>query len=122
MEDEKFDPESMIDILLTGLEDDKNILFTFLPGLYCNGQYFENSYIYVTTYPINNPDKFPFKRPIFKTIESDITFDLENPNPNLTLEDRLKNELPTEYLLDPAINFEEPNNYYFYLKEPNQQN
>jgi len=121
MEDEKFDPESMIDILLTGLEDDKNILFTFLPGLYCNGQYFENSYIYVTTYPISNPDKFPFKRPIFKTIESDITFDLENPNPNLTLEDRLKNELPTEYVLDPAINFEEPNNYYFYLKEPNQQ-
>ena len=44
MENDIFNSENMIDILLTGLEGDKNILFTFLPGLHCNGRYFENSY------------------------------------------------------------------------------
>ena len=124
-EDSKFDPESMIDILLTGLEDDKNILFTFLPGLHCNGRYFENSYIYVTTYPIDNPNKFPFGRPVFKTIESDITFytDEVNPNLNLISKDKIKNgKHPDEFVLAPDINLDKTNNYYFYLIESNKQN
>ena len=97
IENSKFDPESMIDILLTGLEDDKNILFTFLPGLYCNGRYFENSYIYATTYPIDNPNKFPFEKPAFKPIESDIIIEtdnlMKNPNLNINLKDENKNGL-----------------------------
>ena len=85
-ENSKFDSDFMIDILLTGLEDDKNILFTFLPGLYCNEKYFENSYIYVTTYPIDNPNKFPFPtKPILNPIESDID--------NINLKNKKKNGL-----------------------------
>jgi len=76
-ENSEFDSDYMIDILLTGLEDDKNILFTFLPGLYGNEAYFDNSHIYVTTYPINNPNKFPFQKPIFKNIESDINIETD---------------------------------------------
>ena len=91
-EDSKFDSEYMIDILLTGLEEGKNILFTFLPGLYCNGRYFENSYIYVTTYPIDNPNKFPFKKPIFKAKDSNINIELDNIN----LKNRRKNGLHQE--------------------------
>ena len=124
-EDSKFDPEHMIDILLTGLDDDKNILFTFLPGLFCNGRYFENSYIYVTTYPIDNPNKFQFKKPIFKTIESDITLDTNEINPNLNFysKEKLKNgHRPDEFVLDPDINLDKTNNYYFYLIESNKQN
>jgi hypothetical protein len=85
----KFDSDYMIDILLTGLEDDKNVLFTFLPGLYCNGRYFENSYIYVTTYPINNPKKFPSQKFILKAIESDINIEIDN----IKLKDKRKNGL-----------------------------
>ena len=124
-EDSKFDPEHMIDILLTGLDDDKNILFTFLPGLFCNGRYFENSYIYVTTYPIDNPNKFPFEKPIFKTIESDITLDTNEINPNLNIypKEKLKNgHRPDEFVLAPDINLDKTNNYYFYLIESNKQN
>ena len=77
----------MIDILLTGLENGKNILFTFLPGLYCDDDYLGNSYIYVTAYPINNPNRFPFEKPVFKAIESDINIELDNIN----LKDKKKN-------------------------------
>ena len=96
-EDSKFDSEYMIDILLTGLEDGKNILFTFLPGLYCNGRYFENSYIYVTTYPIDNPNKCPFKKPIFKAKVSNITIELDNIN----LKNGRKNRLHQERRKNP---------------------
>ena len=109
----------MIDILLTGLEDDKNILFTFLPGLHCNGRYFENSYIYVTTYPINNRNKFPFENPVFKNIESDITIEVDelNPNLNYNIKDVIKNgRKQVEFVLDPDLNWDKPNdNYYFFL-------
>ena len=119
-ENSKFDPENMIDILLTGLEDEKNILFTFLPGLYCNGQYFQNSCIYVTTYPIDNPNKFPFEKPALKNIESDITIETDNllksNNFNYILKDESKNGLfQVEFVLAPDINWDKPNNYYFYL-------
>ena len=120
IENSKFDPESMIDILLTGLEDDKNILFTFLPGLHCNGQYFDNSYIYVTTYPLDNPNKFPFEKPAFKAIESNINIEkdnlINNPNLHYNLKDESKNGLlQVEFVLDPDINWDKPNYYYFYL-------
>ena len=119
-ENSNFDPENMIDILLTGLEDDKNILFTFLPGLYCNGQYFQNSYIYVTTYPIDNPNKFQFEKPAFKTIESDIKIEadnlMKNPDLHINLKDESKNGLLlVEFALAPDINWDKPSNYYFYL-------
>ena len=119
MENEKFDSEYMIDILLTGLEDDKNILFTFQPGLHCNGKFFENSYIYVTTYPIDNPNKFPFEKPVFKNIESDITIEVGelNPNLNYNIKDVIENgRKQVEFVLDPDINWDKPNNkYYFFL-------
>jgi len=86
-EDSKFVSDYMIDILLTGLENGKNILFTFLPGLYCDDDYLGNSYIYVTAYPINNPNRFPFEKPVFKAIESDINIELDNIN----LKDKKKN-------------------------------
>ena len=119
-ENSKFDPENMIDILLTGLEDDKNILFTFLPGLYCNGQYFQNSYIYVTTYPMDDPNKFPFEKPAFKTMESDITIEtvnlMKSTKFNYNLKDESQNGLyQVEFALAPDINWDKPNNYYFYL-------
>ena len=121
MEDEKFNSDYMIDILLTGLEDDKNILFTFLPGLYCNGQYFENSYIYVTTYPIDNPNKFPFEKPIFKPIESDIIIEVEELKPNLgyNKKDTIKNgRQQVEFILESDINSEK-DHYYFFLIDSN---
>ena len=69
-ENSKFDEDKMIDILLTGVDDkSKNVLFTFLHGLYFKGKYFDNSYVYVMTFPINNPNKFAFEKPVFKTIE-----------------------------------------------------
>jgi hypothetical protein len=118
IENEKFVPEYMIDILLTGLEDDKNILFTFLPGLYCNGQYFENSYIYVTTYPINNRNKFPFDNPVFKySIESDIIIEVDelNPNFNYKKKDIVKNgRQQFEFFIEPDINWDKCR-YYFFL-------
>ena len=119
MENDIFNSENMIDILLTGLEGDKNILFTFLPGLHCNGRYFENSYIYVTTYPINNRNKFPFENPVFKNIESDITIEVDelNPNLNYNIKDVIKNgRKQVEFVLDPDLNWDKPNdNYYFFL-------
>jgi hypothetical protein len=117
IENEKFVPEYMIDILLTGLEDDKNILFTFLPGLYCNGQYFENSYIYVTTYPINNRNKFPFENPVFKSIESNIIKEEGelNPNFNYKKKDIVKNgRQQFEFFIEPDINWDKCP-YYFFL-------
>ena len=116
-EDSKFNPEYMIDFLLTGLED-KKVLFAFLPGLNCNGQYFDNSLIYVTTYPPDNPNKLPFEKPIFKNIESDINIEVEELNPNLyyNLKDDIKNgSRLVEFVLDPDINWDSPRQYYFYL-------
>ena len=124
MEDEKFNSDYMIDILLTGLEDDKNILFTFLPGLYCNGQYFENSYIYVTTYPIDNPKKFLFKKPVFKSIESDIVIEVEELKPNLNYDKKgiIKNgRQQVEFILESDdINWEK-DHYYFFLIDSNDK-
>jgi hypothetical protein len=67
-EGEEFDWDTMVDDLLT-MHDEKKVLFTYLPGLYCNGQYFENSKIYVVTYTEYNPDKFEFKSPVFYNVE-----------------------------------------------------
>ena len=67
-EGEEFDWDTMVDDLLT-MHDEKKVLFTYLPGLYCNGQYFENSKIYVVTYTEDNPNKFKFERPIFYNVE-----------------------------------------------------
>ena len=67
-EGEEFDWDSMVDDLLT-MHDEKKVLFTYLPGLYCNGQYFENSKIYVVTYTEDNPEKFQIKRPVFYNVE-----------------------------------------------------
>ena len=116
MEDEKFNSDYMIDILLTGLEDDKNILFTFLPGLYCNGQYFENSYIYVTTYPVDNPNKFPLEKPVYKPIESAIYIEVDELKPNLNYDKKgiIKNgRQQVEFILESDINSEKDNNYFF---------
>ena len=63
--DEEFDWEYMIDDLLT-MEENKKVLFTYLPGLFCNGEYFENSRNYVVTYSINNPNRFKLDRPVFE--------------------------------------------------------
>ena len=63
--DEEFDWENMVDDLLT-MEENKKVLFTYLPGLFCNNQYFENSRIYVVTYPKDNPKKFKLDKPVFE--------------------------------------------------------
>ena len=69
-EDDSFDWESMQDDLISDSEIEKKVLFTFLPGLYANEQYFKYSTIYVVTYKVDNPNKFPFEKPIFSKIES----------------------------------------------------
>ena len=75
-EEEQFDWDSMIDDLISDSEVEKKILFTFLPGLYCNGQFFQNSLIHVVTYKIDNPNKFQFQKPIFINIGPTFNLDL----------------------------------------------
>jgi hypothetical protein len=77
--DESFDWETMEDDL-TGSAEDKNVLFTYLPGLCVNEQFFENSKIYVVAYPIKNPKKFDIEQFEFKKIEAKIKITVNNIN------------------------------------------
>ena len=74
-EDEEFDFEKMSDDLFSDSEEDKKVLFTFLPGLFANNRFFKYSTIHIVTYKINEPNKFNFQRPIFTNIESKINVD-----------------------------------------------
>ena len=76
-EDMNFDIEIMTDDLYPDPEIEKKVLFTFLPGLYCNKQFFENATIHIVTYKTNNPDQFQFQKPIFTNIKSLFIPDLE---------------------------------------------
>ena len=76
-EDAKFDLENMTDDIFSDSEIEKKVLFTFLPGLYCNKQYFQNALIHTVTYKIDEPNKFQFQRPIFTNIDSSFNLDLE---------------------------------------------
>ena len=65
-ENEEFDMNSMKDDLISVEEEEEHrILFRYLPGIFVNGQYFQNSQIHLVTYKINNPNKFHFEKPIF---------------------------------------------------------
>ena len=65
-ENEEFDMNSMKDDLISVEEEEEHrVLFTYLPGIFGNRQYFQNSQIHLVTYKINNPNKFPFEKPIF---------------------------------------------------------
>ena len=65
-EDENFVMYSMNDDLISVEDEDKHrVLFTYLPGIFGNGQYFQNSKIHLVTYKIDNPNKFSFEKPIF---------------------------------------------------------
>jgi len=75
-QDEEFNWDIMRDLLLT-MVDDKNVLFTYLPGLSCNEKYFDNSQIYVVTYPIDNPNKYNFEKPKVIDVEQKIEIDLD---------------------------------------------
>ena len=75
--DESFDWDTMEDDL-TGNVEDKNVLFTYLPGLCVNEQFFENSKILVVAYPIENPKKFDIKQFEFKKIEAKIKIPVNN--------------------------------------------
>lgn len=76
-EDEEFDWDNMIENLIT-MVDEKKVLFTYLPGLNVNEQFLDNSQIYVVAYPIDNPNKFNNKNPVFPDIESNIHIDLDD--------------------------------------------
>ena len=75
-QDEEFNWDIMRDLLLT-MVDDKNVLFTYLPGLSCNEKYFDNSQIYVVTYPIDNPNKYNFEKPKVIDVEQKTEIDLD---------------------------------------------
>ena len=62
-----FDWDTMVDNLLT-MQDDKKVLFTYLPGLYSNSQFFENAHIYVVTYTEDNPNKFKLNNYEFEDV------------------------------------------------------
>lgn len=69
--DELFDWDTMVDDL-TGMVDKKKVLFTYLPGLCVNDQFFDDSLIYVVAYSIENPKKFDIEQFEFKKIEAKI--------------------------------------------------
>ena len=75
-EDNNFDLDSMVDDLISDSEVERKVLFTFLPGLFSNDRFFNYSTIHVVTYKIDNPNKFPFQKPIFENIEYRIQIDL----------------------------------------------
>ena len=74
-EDEEYDFDRMSDDLFADSEAEKKVLFTFLPGLFANNQFFKNSTIHIVTYKVDEPNKFKFKKPIFSNIESKINID-----------------------------------------------
>jgi len=75
-EDDEFDFDTMVDDLISDSEIERKVLFTFLPGLFSNNQFFNYSTIHVVTYKIDNPNKFPFQKPIFANIGYKIQIDL----------------------------------------------
>ena len=65
-ENEKYDMDSMKDDLMSVEEEEEHkVLFTYLPGLFGNGNFFQNAKIHLVTYKNNNKNKFNFKKPIF---------------------------------------------------------
>lgn len=74
-ENDEFNYDSMFDDLLSDSDVERRVLFTFLPGLYANSQFFQYSNIHVVTYKIDNPKKFPFQRPIFSNFESNVNIE-----------------------------------------------
>ena len=75
--DELFDWDIMEENIIN-MVDHKKVLFTFLPGLCCNNQFFDNSQIYVVAYPTDNPKKFDFQKTEFEKIDADIQIPLNN--------------------------------------------
>ena len=120
-EDIDFDLEIMTDDLLSVDNNEKKVLFTFLPGLYCNNQYFENAQIHTVTYKIDNPNKFQFKKPIFNNIETSFTLNL-NPEIKFYYEKKKinnENYVKFEIITNPEIKWDNPTYEIIFLDSKN---
>ena len=120
-EDIDFDLEIMTDDLLSVDNNEKKVLFTFLPGLYCNNQYFENAQIHTVTYKIDNPNKFQFKKPIFSNIETSFTLNL-NPEIKFYYEKKKinnENYVKFEIITNPEIKWDNPTYEIIFLDSKN---
>lgn len=71
-EDEEFDFDRMSDDLFADSEKEIKVLFTFLPGLFGNNQFLNDSKIHTITYKVDEPNKLKFQKPIFLNIELNI--------------------------------------------------
>ena len=74
-----FNWDTMVDNLLT-MQDEKKVLFTYLPGLYSNFQFFVNAHIYVVTYTEDNPNKFKLNDYEFLDVNESYLNDIKNKN------------------------------------------
>ena len=120
-EDTQFDWESMHDDLLSDSEVERKVLFTFLPGLYANNQYFKYSNIHVVTYKVDNPNKFPFQKPIFIDIQTKRNINLIKKINKIEVfyEKKMKKEngiveVEFQVITEPDIKWDYPN-YEFLL-------
>ena len=109
-EDTDFYLEIMTDDLLSDSGKAKKVLFTFLPGLYCNNQYFDNAQIHTVTYTIDNPNKFLFQKPIFNNIETSFTLDLNTKIDFYYEKKKINNEIKVKFeiITDPEIKWDIP--------------
>lgn len=124
-EDEEFDFERMIDDLFTDSEEEKKVLFTFLPGLFGNNQFFKNSTIHIVSYKVDEPNKFKFQKPIYLSIESKINIsyvkEIKKVNFSYKKKNRKNNgyvEVEFQPISEPDISWDYPK-YEFILLDSN---
>ena len=124
-EDEEFDFERMIDDLFTDSEEEKKVLFTFLPGLFGNNQFFKNSTIHIVSYKVDEPNKFKFQKPIYLSIESKINIsyvkEIKKVNFSYKKKNRKNNgyvEVEFQPISEPDISWDYPK-YEFILLDCN---
>lgn len=77
-EDEEFDFDRMSDDLFADSEKEKKVLFTFLPGLFGNNQFLNDSKIHIITYKVDEPNKLKFPKPIYLNIDIKINISYVN--------------------------------------------